>query len=83
MHFSIHQNMSPDYINYFFLTSRITINAVKLDRYRRTILQCHKAMIGEQNDIRDELKPIDRRMATLKKHIGQADSYLKYKAKRH
>ncbi len=41
-----------------------------------------KSMIGEQVDIRDELKPIDRRMATLKKHIEQADIYLKYKGKR-
>ena len=41
-----------------------------------------KSMIGEQVDIRDELKPIDRRMAALKKHIGQADIYLKYKGKK-
>ncbi len=41
-----------------------------------------KSMIGEQIDIRDELKLIDRRMATLKKHIGQADMYLKYKGKK-
>ena len=41
-----------------------------------------KAMIGEQMDIREELKPIDRRLATLKKHIGQADTYLKYKGKK-
>ena len=41
-----------------------------------------KAMIGEQMDIREKLKPIDRRMDTLKKHIGQADTYLKYKGKK-
>ena len=41
-----------------------------------------KSMIGEQFDIRDELKPIERRMATLKKHIEQADIYLKYKGKK-
>ncbi|MDO4574285.1 MAG: MobQ family relaxase [Planctomycetia bacterium] len=38
-----------------------------------------KGMIGEQMDIRDKLKPIDRRLATLKKHIEQADIYFKYK----
>lgn len=41
-----------------------------------------KSMIGEQMDIRDKLKPIDRRLATLKKHIEQADIYLKYKGKK-
>ena len=41
-----------------------------------------KSMIGEQIDIRDELKPIDRRMATLKKHIEQADIYLKHRGKK-
>ena len=40
------------------------------------------SMIGEQIDIRDELKPIDRRMATLKKHIEQVDIYLKHKGKK-
>ena len=40
-----------------------------------------KSMIGEQMDIRDKLKPIDRRLNTLKKHIEQADIYLKYKGK--
>ena len=39
------------------------------------------AMIGEQMDIRDHLKPVERRLATLKKHIEQADIYLKYKGK--
>ena len=41
-----------------------------------------KSMIGEQMDIREKLKPIDRRLATLKKHIGQADIYFKYKGKK-
>jgi ATP-dependent exoDNAse (exonuclease V) alpha subunit len=41
-----------------------------------------KAMIDEQMNIRDELKPLDRRLATLKKHIEQADIYLKYKGKK-
>lgn len=33
-------------------------------------------------DIRDELKPIERRLPVLKKHIAQADIYLKYKGKK-
>jgi hypothetical protein len=41
-----------------------------------------KSMIGEQMNIRDKLKPIDRRLNTLKKHIEQADIYLKYKGKK-
>ena len=40
------------------------------------------SMIGEQMDIRDKLKPIERRLATLKKHIEQADIYLKCKGKK-
>ena len=40
------------------------------------------SMIGEQMDIRDKLKPVDRRLATLKKHIEQADIYLTYKGKK-
>lgn len=39
-------------------------------------------MIGEQMDIRDKLKPIERRLATLKKHIEQADLYMRYKGKK-
>ena len=41
-----------------------------------------KAMIDEQMDIRDKLKPIERRMDTLKQHMEQADTYLKYKGKK-
>lgn len=41
-----------------------------------------KSMIGEQMDIRDKLKPIDRRLATLKKHIEQADIYFRYKGEK-
>jgi hypothetical protein len=41
-----------------------------------------KSMIGEQIDIRDKLKPIERRLGTLKKHIEQADIYLKYRGKK-
>ena len=40
------------------------------------------SMIGEQMDIRDKLKPIDRRLPVLKKHMEQADIYLKYKGKK-
>lgn len=41
-----------------------------------------KSMIGAQMDIREKLKPVERRMDTLKKHIGQADIYFKYKVKK-
>lgn len=40
------------------------------------------SMIGEQMDIRDKLKPIERRLPVLKKHMEQADIYLKYKGKK-
>jgi hypothetical protein len=36
-------------------------------------------MIEKQFDIRDRLKPIDRRLKTLDEHIKQADIYRKYK----
>ena len=41
-----------------------------------------KSMIGEQLDIQGKLKPVERRLGTLKKHIEQADIYFKYKAKK-
>jgi len=41
-----------------------------------------KSMIGEQLDIQGRLKPVERRLATLKKHIGQSDIYFKYKGKK-
>ena len=41
-----------------------------------------KSMIGEQLDIQGKLKPVERRMNTLKKHIGQSDIYFKYKGKK-
>lgn len=41
-----------------------------------------KSMIGVQMDIRDELKPIERRLPVLKKHIEQAEIYLKLKSKK-
>ncbi len=41
-----------------------------------------KSMIGEQLDIQHKLKPIDRRLGTLKKHIEQAEIYFKYKGEK-
>ena len=39
-------------------------------------------MFGKQQDIRDNLKPIDRRLKTLDEHIRQADIYLSHKGKK-
>ena len=39
-----------------------------------------KSMIGEQMNIRDELKPVERRLTVLAEHIRQADTYLKHKS---
>ncbi len=41
-----------------------------------------KSMIGEQLDIQGKLKPVERRLGTLKKHLEQADIYFKYKGKK-
>ena len=41
-----------------------------------------KTMIGEQLDIQGKLKPVERRLATLKKHLEQADIYFKCKGKK-
>ena len=41
-----------------------------------------KTMIGEQLDIQGKLKPVERRLGTLKKHLEQADIYFKYKGKK-
>jgi len=41
-----------------------------------------KSMIGKQLDIQGKLKPVERRLATLKKHIEQSDIYFKYKGKK-
>ncbi len=41
-----------------------------------------KSMIGEQLDIQGKLKPVERRLATLKKQLEQADIYFKYKGKK-
>ena len=39
-----------------------------------------EGMIGKQFDIRDALKPIDRRLKVLDEHIKQSDIYLKHKS---
>ncbi len=39
-------------------------------------------MIGEQLDIQGKLKPVERRLGTLKKHLEQADIYFKCKGKK-
>lgn len=41
-----------------------------------------KSIISEQLDIQGKLKPVERRLATLKKHLEQADIYFKYKGKK-
>ncbi len=41
-----------------------------------------KSMIEEQLNIQGKLKPIERRLGTLKKHIEQSDIYFKYKGKK-
>jgi len=43
---------------------------------------CFGGMIGKQQDIRDKLKPIERRLKTLDEHIRHADIYFKYKGKK-
>lgn len=58
-----------------FLTANNIIDMAGLD-------EKFSSMIGEQMDIRDKLKPIERRLATLKKHIEQTDIYMRYKGKK-
>jgi len=58
-----------------FLTRHDIMDIAKLDKV-------FGDMFGKQQDIRDALKPIDRRLKTLDKHIEQADIYLKYKGKK-
>ena len=58
-----------------FLTANNIMDMAGLD-------EKFSSMIGEQMDIRDKLKPIERRLATLKKHIEQVDIYMKYKGKK-
>lgn len=40
------------------------------------------SMLGEQLDIRDKLKPIERRLPVLKKHLEQTEVYMKFKGKK-
>lgn len=58
-----------------FLTANNIMDMAGLD-------EKFSSMIGEQMDIRDKLKPIERRLGTLKKHIEQVDIYMKYKGKK-
>jgi len=41
-----------------------------------------KDMYGRQSDIRDKLKPVERRLKVLDEHIKQADIYLTHKGKK-
>ena len=41
-----------------------------------------KTMIGRELDIQGNLKPVEWRLATLKKHLEQTDIYFKYKEKK-
>ena len=58
-----------------FLTRHKIMDMAGLD-------DCFGGMIGRQQDIRDKLKPIDRRLKTLDEHIKQADIYLTHKGKK-
>lgn len=58
-----------------FLTANNIMDMAGLD-------EKFSSMIGEQMDIRDKLKPIERRLPVLKKHIEQADIYMKCKGKK-
>lgn len=58
-----------------FLTANNIMDMAGLDKH-------FGGMIDRQMDIRDKLKPIERRLTTLEKHIGQVDIYLKYKSKK-
>lgn len=58
-----------------FLTANNITDMAGLDKH-------FSDMIDKQTDIRDKLKPIERRLAVLKKHIEQADLYFKYKGKK-
>ena len=58
-----------------FLTDNKIIDIAGLD-------EKFKSMIGEQQAIRDKLKPIDMRLKTLDEHIKQSDIYLRLKVKK-
>jgi hypothetical protein len=53
----------------------LTVNKVKdmagLD-------DCFRAMIDKQTEIRDKLKPVQRKLATLEKHLEQSEYYKSY-----
>jgi len=55
-----------------FLTANKIMDMAGLD-------EKFKSMIGDQQDIRDKLKPLEHRLGTLKKHIEQDDIYRKHK----
>jgi hypothetical protein len=56
-----------------FLTTNKIMNLAGLD-------DCFKAMLNKQFDMRDNLKPIERRLDTLDKHIKQAENYKEYRS---
>ena len=58
-----------------FLTANNIMDMAGLD-------EKFSSMLGEQLDIADKLKPIDRRLPVLKKHIEQADIYFKHRGKK-
>ena len=58
-----------------FLTRNNIMDMAGLDKH-------FGGMIDRQMDIRDKLKPIERRLATLEKHIEQVNIYMKYKGKK-
>ena len=58
-----------------FLTRHKIMDMAGLD-------DCFKDMIGRQQDIRDKLKPIDRRLKTLDEHIRHSGNYKGYRAQK-
>lgn len=58
-----------------FLTTHSIMDMAGLD-------EKFSSMLGEQLDIGDKLKPIDRRLPVLKKHLEQTDIYMKLKGKK-
>ncbi len=77
-----------DYSKITALYSRLSVGDEYRDGGESNSIQNQKkflesyAMIGEQLDIQGKLKPVERRLATLKKHLEQADIYFKYKGKK-
>lgn len=58
-----------------FLTAHSIMDTAGLD-------EKFSSMLGEQLDIADKLKPIDRRLPVLKKHLDQTEIYMKFKGKK-